>query len=698
MSDTNDELQASDRADVDPVPAATYFVQTLGCTAFPVWGSSNGRCFCGDPHDGSRRHGPDNIGKHPATANGFKDATGDLERIRHFLSNPGTPNYGLNPPEGVLVPDVDGPEGLAQWEQLQHRYGPLPITLTTTTANGRHYFYHWPERLGPMPKGKLFGFVARHHDDGYVIGPGSVHPSGVVYDTLRQPSGMPYDIAELPEAWARAALAPVLTVASGGGPSVVAIGQRHDYLRDKARHLVGVGLTGAALFTAVMDLNRQLPESKTEADVHRAIGEAETKFGPDPIGPVSAPAEAWPEPEDRGAAVLSDLGETEYIEDLLRPGRIVVWAAEEGSGKSYTVDDELAIRVAVAGGSFAETWPVLQTGPVLVLSEMHADDDFGREAIVLASLGLDRSALSGRYYRLPLMTAAGGKPALTVPEWRDWITTWLRDHEALLLVVDTATGATQVDPWGGAIQAVYQSLRAMLAAYSALAVVLVVHLKKPQGHGDRRLSDVLGEWGRWNDVTVIMENDGASLGRCKITIRKRVRHERRIIATKRGGLLVEAADADGAKGTKIPLAEVVAAVAGHPGVTLADLGQALGVSKDTAGRYVATLVEAGQVETRPELRPTVKGLRSVTVVYSTADGTAVPPQTTAWASCGGTAAVNVPQIADTAAPPHHRIGAVVSAAEVPPGSVQCSDYHGHYASHVRDGAGWRCLACSGATA
>jgi hypothetical protein len=139
----------------------------------------------------------------------------------------------------------------------------------------------------------------------------------------------------------------------------------------------------------------------------------------------SAQANAWPLPEDRGVAVLSDLGHTEYVEDLVRPGRIIVWAAEEGSGKSFAVDGELAIRIAVAGGSFAGTWPVAQTGPVLVLSEMHSDDDFLREQTVLASLGLERGALTDRYYRLPLMTAAGGKPALTVPEWRTWITDWL---------------------------------------------------------------------------------------------------------------------------------------------------------------------------------------------------------------------------------------------------------------------------------
>jgi hypothetical protein len=62
----------------------------------------------------------------------------------------------------------------------------------------------------------------------------------------------------------------------------------------------------------------------------------------------------WVEPEDRGYAVLSELGGVEYIEDLIRPGRIVVWAAEEGTGKSYAVNGELAIRVRLPGARSPE--------------------------------------------------------------------------------------------------------------------------------------------------------------------------------------------------------------------------------------------------------------------------------------------------------------------------------------------------------
>ena len=340
----------------------------------------------------------------------------------------------------------------------------------------------------------------------------------------------------------------------------------------------------------------------------RAVAKMEERLGERRhVPPAPADPATFPQPENRGQATLSDLGEVEYVEDLIRPGRIVVWAAEEGSGKSFAVSGELAIRIAAAGGTFAGTWPVIQRGRVLVLSEMHPDDDYAREETILESLGLDRRALDGTYFRLDLMRAAGGKPALTVPEWRDWITDWLTEHEAILMVIDTATGATQVDPWGHAIQEVYANLRLMLSRYPYLAVILIVHVRKPAGRGagGRQLSDVLGEWGRWCDVVVIQENDGKSLDRAKLTTRKRVRHQRRIVATKAGGLLRDAVDIEGTANAKVPEADVLHAVETHPGATFAELGEILKVSKDTAKRYVAKLgdrVQAVPMGARREFR------------------------------------------------------------------------------------------------
>lgn len=285
--------QAPER--VDPVQAAAYFVQSLGFTAFPVWGSENGKCLCGDPHDGTRKHGSDNIGKHPRTAHGFKDATADLSMIRTFLSNPGTPNYGLNPPADVLAIDVDGTEGIAHWTELQRVYGALPVTFTTLTANGRHYFFRWPAEAGPMPKGKLFGYVIRRHDDGYVLGPGSVHPSGHVYDTLRQESGMPYPIADLPLRWVQAArdvARPETIVVGGTAAALPSPGGRHDWLRDRARYYRGVIGEPAVLRATLLAENARLSEPKSEAEVDRAIGEVYAKFPADPPEVVEGRIEA----------------------------------------------------------------------------------------------------------------------------------------------------------------------------------------------------------------------------------------------------------------------------------------------------------------------------------------------------------------------------------------------------------------------
>ena len=309
---------------------------------------------------------------------------------------------------------------------------------------------------------------------------------------------------------------------------------------------------------------------------------------PDPT-PLHPEPVAFPEPEDRGTASLSELGAVEYVEDVIRPGRIVVAAAEEGTGKSYAITGELGIRVAVAGGSFAGTWPIVRQGPVLVLSEMHADDDFDREDTILESLDLERAALSGRYFRLALASAAGDRPALQEPAWREWISAWMRERGVLLAVFDTATAAAQVDPWGGEIQGVYRGLRMMIEQYPELAIVLIVHLKKPQGRGERRISDVLGEWGRWCDVLLLLEREGET--RVKLSARKRVRHERRIVATKRGGLLVEPQDTTEGSGPKVPLEQVIEAVRAEPGLSIKALAQRLGVARGTARTYLDKVPE-----------------------------------------------------------------------------------------------------------
>lgn len=314
--------------------------------------------------------------------------------------------------------------------------------------------------------------------------------------------------------------------------------------------------------------------------------------------PFAAPNMAWEEPEDRSTATLSALGAVQYVEDIVRPGRIVVIAAEEGTGKSFAFQGELALRLAVAGGQFAETWDVLQNGPVLIISEMPGDEDYAREELIMDSLGITRDELVGRYFRQDLNTAALGAQVLDSDAWRQNFIPWAKEHELIALFIDPATSATDADAWGKELRATFRQLRLIQKELPQLVIFLAVHLKKPSGRGGsttRGLHEVMGEYGRLNDVTILMQNDGANLDSLILTVRKRVQHQRRLRLTKRDGLLVDPQAIDDAPQPKVGLEQVREVIKENPGISYGDLGKALGVSRSTAGTYVEQLVQRGQV-------------------------------------------------------------------------------------------------------
>lgn len=534
---------------------------------------------------------------------------------------------------GVDVIDLDG--DLATREAINRGISVGPWAYTGRVG-GRHI---WCAHRDDAPT--IFaktGGIDFRGQGGYVLLPPSLHHTGAHYRWAVEPNGLAYP--ELPR-WIDE-LAAERPTANGQSPLTtnsptvdveyllehgVPEGQRDDTLFRLAAKLRGIGVPyDLAVDMVERSAERCLPPFPLD-QARAKVDSAYRRYLPNPegskpvrlngrtvdpeTGEVLDESTPWPEPENRGQATLSEQGNVEYVEDLVKPGRIVVWAAEEGSGKSYTVDGELAIRAVAAGGSLAGTWPIVGRYSVLVLSEMHADDDYEREDTVLKSLGLDRTALDGTYWRLPLMTAAHGKPCLQVPEWCDWCVQWCKANEVKLLIVDTATGATDVNPWGHEMQAVYRQLRLMLDAYPALAIILIVHCKKPQAgaKGDRRITDVIGEWGRWCDVIVMQERE--SLTSVKLTSFKRVRHMRKILATQHGGLLIEPIPLDGSAGTKVPMANVILTIKDNPGLSHQALADMLGVSKRTASKYAEEAEKKGSVYQ-------VTGEKGAKYIYATA--------------------------------------------------------------------------------
>ena len=147
--------------------------------------------------------------KIPATEHGCLDASDDVAALRAQWQGVPDRNVGLatGALSGVLVLDVDGPEGSASLAALEARHGALGATPEVATARGRHLYFAYPGDQVEIRNsaGKLGAGLDIRTDGGYVVAPPSVHPDGSVYAWLddRRIDSVP--LAPLPD-WMIAAL------------------------------------------------------------------------------------------------------------------------------------------------------------------------------------------------------------------------------------------------------------------------------------------------------------------------------------------------------------------------------------------------------------------------------------------------------------------------------------------------------------
>lgn len=119
-------------------------------------------------------------GKEPLTEHGLKDATRDLAKIEMWARQwPGC-NWGvaLGGASACFVLDFDTPDGT---EIFERTHGKLPPTYTVKTARGSHLYFRLRES-GVLTRRFEGGEV--RSDGAYVVGEGSIHPSGAAYQCL----------------------------------------------------------------------------------------------------------------------------------------------------------------------------------------------------------------------------------------------------------------------------------------------------------------------------------------------------------------------------------------------------------------------------------------------------------------------------------------------------------------------------------
>lgn len=236
------------------IAAADWYIER-GFRTGTAWGTlPDGTCRC--PKGAACDQKP---GKHPTSPHGFHDATSDPSIIRRLLSAGSEPNLLVVSPVGCFGWDLDGGDA-ERIRGLESTLGPLPDTLGHQTPNGRHVVYRWP--TGATRPAKVLGVVSRWGDGagmGYLIGAGS-RIGEREYRVLRDEQGQPFEIVELPTAWAEAAIEaarPALTIGPVGGyqlPERVGSNDRYFAIRDYIASRYHHKLTEAELWAAVRDV------------------------------------------------------------------------------------------------------------------------------------------------------------------------------------------------------------------------------------------------------------------------------------------------------------------------------------------------------------------------------------------------------------------------------------------------------------
>jgi len=471
----------------DRIRAALWFAER-GFGVFSVWSTDpDGTCRC------KARGACEQPGKHPVPTNGLKAATTDAHRITAMLNTMAEPNWGMVPPEGVFILDVDG-EGVARLAELEAQHGPLPPTLRTNTANGQHVFLRWPADY-PRPIGQMFGYVTRWGSGsavGYVIGPRSVHATGAVYAPVEPLC----EIAELPAAWAQATIAPAEPIIEVHGsyqlPAPGFTGSRYgEILRYVASRYMR-GIPKNEVWAGVLHVLAPLfAEGLTEPELRnrfeRAWKGTPEKLGP-PVGsgataaPV-APQRALRPGVDAADLLARDLPPLRWIVPEVIPEGTTVLAAPPKVGKSCLVY-QVAVEAAIGGDLLGRR---VKPGAVLYLA-LEDGERRGQDRL--------RAALGGRTMprgRLEVRWDARNIGA----GLEDDIGTWLDAHpDAVMVAIDTLGKVRgQSDGRRNAYEVDVQALSKLqdLFRNRPTALVIVHHARKDAS--DDFLASVSGTYG-----------------------------------------------------------------------------------------------------------------------------------------------------------------------------------------------------------
>jgi hypothetical protein len=193
MSATDNE---DEQGGLSPLARAALEYAHRGWRVLPIRSVQAAACTCGQFECPSP-------GTHPYLPDGVKGASCDEGTVRGFWATYPDANVAIatGPDSGIIVVDVDGPEGVADIAELEAKLGPLPLTPKSRTGGGGlHYFFS--SRSAHLNRNRV-RVGGRKIDvrsaGGYVVASPSIHASGTAYSWEVSPEQV--EPAELTPAW-----------------------------------------------------------------------------------------------------------------------------------------------------------------------------------------------------------------------------------------------------------------------------------------------------------------------------------------------------------------------------------------------------------------------------------------------------------------------------------------------------------------
>lgn len=288
--------------------------------------------------------------KEPLTGHGFEEATTDSVQLEAWAADYPEANFAIATGKaGLLVLDVDprhgGDESL---HELEREHGELPrAPRVKTGGGGEHIYFLNPNGIG-CSAGRLGPGLDVKAVGGYVLAPGSLHPSGRRYEV-----DVGFEEASLrePPKWLIAGLRePAARQRSDGGSESIPEGRRDSTMLSLAGSMRRVGMTATEIGAALIVVNRERCEPPVD---ERKVIELAKRAGGYPAG---TPRIAAPEAAE-AARELGDLLALPSIGVAVAGCRIV------GSGREASADLFLSdgraitftpLRLAMAATSLME--------------------------------------------------------------------------------------------------------------------------------------------------------------------------------------------------------------------------------------------------------------------------------------------------------------------------------------------------------